>query len=164
LISGEWSSVTQFGRVAEYPALDWYVGWALWILTFGLGEETGWRGYALPRLQRDRSARSATLIVGLLWAFWHLPAFFYNFELTVFGMVAFVVSILSGAVVLTWLFNSTRGSLIPAILWHGSFNAAVAGAEGFVAALVSAFIIAGAIWIGNYYGPERFSSQEKQTI
>jgi len=44
----------------------------LWFFTFGLGEETGWRGFALPHLQKNRSALAATLILAALWALWHL--------------------------------------------------------------------------------------------
>lgn len=164
VVLGEWPDLLQFGRVDEFPQLGWYAGWLLWVLTFGLGEEVGWRGYALPILQRSRNARSATLTVGLLWAFWHLPAFFYTYEITVFGVFAFLVGILSGAAVLTWLYNSTGGSVLAAILWHGTYNAAVAGAEGLTAALVTAFIILGAVVIGNHYGPEHFSSRERHTI
>jgi membrane protease YdiL (CAAX protease family) len=164
ILVGNWQGIHQFGFLPEYPGLSWYVGWLVWIFTFGLGEEIGWRGYALPALQWDRSARSATLILGLFWAFWHTPTFFYNYELSLFSVIAFIVSILSGAVVLTWLYNSTRGSLLAVILWHGSFNTVVAGAGGTISILVSAIIIAGAVVIGNVFGPETFSHRGKQTI
>ncbi len=52
-------------------------GRLLWVLTSGFGEETGWQGFALPRLQRGRSALSVTLILWIFWILWHLPAFFY---------------------------------------------------------------------------------------
>jgi membrane protease YdiL (CAAX protease family) len=61
----------------------------LWLLTYGLGEETGWRGYALPRLQRTRPATSATLILAILWAGWHTPALFYRDTYTELGLLAF---------------------------------------------------------------------------
>jgi membrane protease YdiL (CAAX protease family) len=164
LVTGAWPEFRSFGHIAEFPALPWWAGWIVWTLTFGLGEETGWRGFALPRLQNGRSARNATLILGLLWAGWHIPTFFYNYELSIISVVAFLVSILSGAVVFTWLYNSSGGSLLMVILWHGAFNTAVAGAEGVVSALVSAFIILAAILIGRRYGPETFSHSEKQTL
>lgn len=156
-------SLGQFGYVAEFSQLGWVAGWLLWILTFGLGEEVGWRGFALPRLQAGHSARSASLILGLFWAGWHLPAFFYNYELSLFGVVAFLVSILSGAAFLTWLFNSTRGSVLATMLWHGTYNAAVAGAGGALSAVVTAAVIFAVIVIANRYGPETFSPREKQT-
>ena len=65
-------------------------------MTFGLGEETGWRGFALPRLQRGHSALSATLILWALWALWHLPLFFYSYDLSV--VPGLTIGLLAGAV------------------------------------------------------------------
>ena len=165
LFTGAWPALGRFGHVAEIPSLNWLAGWALWTVAFGFGEETGWRGFALPRLQRNRSARSATLLLGAAWCLWHLPSFFYNYPgLNLFGVVAFVVSLLSGAVVLTWLYNSTGGSILAAALWHGTFNAAVASGEGPMPALVSAFVILTAVVIGRWTGPEDLSLSGKHTI
>jgi membrane protease YdiL (CAAX protease family) len=164
LVSGQWP-FAQFGALGELPELNWLAGWLVWTLTFGLGEETGWRGFALPRLQASRSARSATLIVGLLWAGWHLPQFFYNYkDVTLFGLAAFLVSILSGALVLTFLYNSTGGSVLVAILWHGSLNTAVAEVDGLMAALVNGCIILAAVLIANRYGPDTLSATGNKHI
>jgi len=65
---------------------------------------------------------------------------------------------------LTWLYNSTGGSVLAAILWHGTYNAAVAGGDGVVSAVVTAGVIAAAIAIANHFGPETFSQREKQTL
>ncbi len=162
-LSGSPAALTAFGRVDELPGLNGLVGWAVWILTFGLGEETGWRGFALPHLQRRSSARTATLILGALWAAWHTPAFFYNYELSPFSVLAFTISILSGALLLTWLYNSTGGSVLATAVWHGTFNAATAGAEGMVAAIVTAAVILAVILIGRRYGAESFSHRQKYT-
>jgi uncharacterized protein len=115
LVTGTWEAASSFGQVAELPHLGWLSGWLAWTLTFGLGEETGWRGFALPRLQARYNARTASLILGLMWAFWHTPAFFYNYELSLFSVLAFLVGILAGTMVLTWLYNSTGGSVLA---WH----------------------------------------------
>ncbi len=152
-----------FGRVDELPGLRGLAGWAVWMLTFGLGEETGWRGFALPHLQRRFSACTATLILGLLWAAWHAPTFFYNYELSPLSVLAFTVSILSGALLLTWLYNSTGGSVLATLVWHGTFNAATAGAEGAVAAIVTAAVILAVILIGRRYGAESLSHRARYT-
>lgn len=68
LVTGTWQAASGFGQVAELPSLHWLAGWLVWILISGLGEETGWRGFALPRLQARHSARDASFILGLLWA------------------------------------------------------------------------------------------------
>lgn len=164
LVTGSWQAAGGFGQVAEWPELNWAAGWLAWILISGLGEETGWRGFALPRLQARHSARDASLILGLLWAGWHAPAFLYNYELSLFSVLAFVVGIVAGAMVLTWLYNSTGGSVLATILWHGSYNAVVAGGEGVVAAAVTGAVILAFILIVRRYGPETLSPHPKQRL
>ena len=78
MITGSWPDLTLLGEVDYLPYLTPLGALGLWLLTFAFGEETGWRGYALPHLQKTRSAAAATLILGLLWVGWHLPMFFYR--------------------------------------------------------------------------------------
>ncbi|MFN3374526.1 MAG: CPBP family intramembrane glutamic endopeptidase [Chloroflexus sp.] len=162
LVTGTWQAASGFGQVAELPSLHWLAGWLAWILISGLGEETGWRGFALPRLQARYSARDASFILGLLWAGWHAPAFFYNYELSLFSVLSFVAGIVAGAMVLTWLYNSTGGSVLATILWHGTYNTVVAGSEGVVAAAVTAAVIVAFGLIVRQHGPETLSAGEKQ--
>ena len=69
----------------------------LWLATYGFGEEVGWRGYLLPRLQRDRSAWSATVILWVIWTTWHAPSFFYLHTASSLGMlIGFLVGVLAG--------------------------------------------------------------------
>ena len=83
----------------------------------GAWEEPGWRGYALPSLQAGRSALSASLILGVVWAFWHLPLIVYG---TVpWSDIAYVTVV---SVVYTWLFNNTGGSVLLAMLFHTMNN------------------------------------------
>lgn len=162
LATGNWQAARGFGQVAEWPQLSGFAGWLAWVLISGLGEESGWRGFALPRLQACYSARNASFILGLLWAGWHAPAFFYNYELSLFSVLAFVVGIVAGAMVLTALYNSTGGSVFATMLWHGSYNAVVAGGEATVSAAVTAAVIVAFILIVRRYGPETLSPQPKQ--
>ena len=85
--------------------------------TGGAWEEPGWRGYALPKLQGGHSALLASLILGVLWAFWHLP-------LMVIGQIHLSdpVYIVAWTVVLTWVFNNTNGSVLIAMLMHNIHN------------------------------------------
>ena len=78
IVTGDWSNLRLLGEVDYLPYLTPLGALGLWLATFGFGEETGWRGYALPHLQKTRSATVSTLILGLLWACWHLPMFFYR--------------------------------------------------------------------------------------
>jgi membrane protease YdiL (CAAX protease family) len=94
-----------------------------------LGEEAGWRGFALTRLQVARGPLMATRIVSVIHAFWHLPAHFIKgaitstgeFDLTLF--VANSLAIIAGSFVWTWLFNDAAGSIFFATLVHAASNA-----------------------------------------
>lgn len=88
-----------------------------------IGEELGWRGYALPRLLVGRSALSASLILGVLWGAWHLPTFFVS-GAPQHGLPfsAFVLLTVAYSVVFTWVYLHTRGSVLIATLLHGAIN------------------------------------------
>ena len=88
-----------------------------------LGEEIGWRGYALPRLQAGRSALSASLILGVIWGFYHLPLYFTGQAFRPPSLFApFVIGIIALSVILTWVYNSTGGSLLLVVLLHATVN------------------------------------------
>ncbi len=97
-----------------------------------LFEEPGWRGFALPRLQQRFGPLWGTLVLGVLWGFWHLPLYFvpgFNGAGTDFvGIIIpfgeFIISALAMSVLFTWVFNNTRGSLLLAILLHASIDTA----------------------------------------
>jgi membrane protease YdiL (CAAX protease family) len=86
------------------------------------GEEMGWRGYVLPRLQAKYSALTASLILSVIWAFWHIPKFVTNWNTVTF--LWFTVDVIAKAILLTWMYNNTRGSLLLVTLFHASFNTA----------------------------------------
>ncbi len=69
----------------------------------------------------------------------------------------------SGAVLLTWLYNSTGGSVLATAIWHGTFNAGVANTEGVVAAIATAMVIGAVIIIGRRYGAEHLSGRVRYT-
>jgi uncharacterized protein len=102
--------------------------------TGGAWEEPGWRGYALPKQQGGHSALLASLILGVVWAFWHLP-------LMVIGQIHLSdpVYIVAWTVVLTWVFNNTNGSVLIAMLMHNIHNV-ISG--GYFSAMFS-----GADWV-----------------
>jgi len=167
LISSTQFSFNLFGRLQEIPGIMGVVGWIIMILTFGLGEETGWRGFALPRLQNTRSASKATLMLIAIWLGWHLPVFFYKesfIEMGAFGAIGWAVSLAFGAVVLTWLYNSAKGSILMVAIWHGTFNAAVSSGEGNVSMIASVLVIIWAVVIQRLMGPENLSKSRKQII
>jgi membrane protease YdiL (CAAX protease family) len=167
LWSDSWPDFSGFGSTVEITGLGWLGGWAFHVLTFGIGEETGWRGFALPRLQRNRSALSATLILSAFWALWHLPMFFYKENFMSMGipmMLLWLVGMVCGAIVLTWLYNSTGGSILMVALWHGTYNAAVTATEPTVAAVVSTIVWIGAIVIVIVAKPANLSRSGRHTL
>ena len=86
------------------------------------GEEMGWRGYVLPRLQAKHSALVSSLILGVIWALWHIPKFLIPGNTSSFAL--FMVKILADAILYTWLYNNTGGSLLLTTLFHASGNTA----------------------------------------
>ena len=117
------------------------------IFFFGgpLGEEPGWRGFALPRIQSRYGALRGTLFLGVMWTFWHLPDFLTSAQkggpgkgLYPFyaGLPVFLLEVVALAIIFTWVFNNTKGSIFIALLLHASYNA-----FGSVQALFSAPIV-----------------------
>jgi membrane protease YdiL (CAAX protease family) len=135
------------------------VGWGLlgvWTVVLvinGYGEETGWRGYALPQLQFRFGPLTATLVLAGAWAGWHLPQFFLLQSYQDFSsamLPVFVLGLSCGAVVLTWLYNRTGGSILAVVVWHALYNltgatkAAGAG-SGVLAAAAWTFVVVQAL-------------------
>lgn len=98
------------------------------LLQGATGEEAGWRGFALPRLQEIHGPVKASLILGLIWNFWHLPLWFLSgysgLDLLIY-VLAFSVSIISLTFLLTWISRKTPSSLVPLVITHFSFNASL---------------------------------------
>jgi membrane protease YdiL (CAAX protease family) len=80
-------------------------------------EEIGWRGFLLPHLQKRYSPFFSSIIVGILWGAWHL-----NFTGGIFGFILYTITIIEMSVLMTWLFNRTKGNLFLMTMWHFMFN------------------------------------------
>jgi CAAX protease family protein len=134
----------------------------------GAWEEPGWRGYAVPRLQARWSALASALVLGVLVAGWHLP-------LMVTGQVHYadVVSIMGAAVVINWLFNHVRGSVLLIMLLHATNNAVsgsfvspmfTGGDSARQAWLLAAVWCAVAVVVVLVGGPRDFSRRRPRQI
>lgn len=125
------------------------------------GEELGWRGYALPRMAARFGLARSSLVLGVLWAAWHLPLFFVP-GVDKFGQsfVVYVLGVTAMSVAMAWLYAHTKGSLLLAMLMHSSANQtlnivpatvpAAGPAVAFGASLV-AWITVGLTWIAATY-------------
>jgi membrane protease YdiL (CAAX protease family) len=126
------------GALASFQGLSptFWVGYPITfiLIFFGggpLGEEPGWRGFVLPRLQSRFGALRATLILGVIWTFWHLPDFLTSAQrggpgaglsIWTINLPIFFLMVTSMAFVFTWVANHTQGSLLTALLLHASIN------------------------------------------
>lgn len=102
---------------------------AVFLLAFSIfpgssgGEEIGWRGFALPHLQRVRSALGASVVLGLAWGVWHLPLYLIGTDVRPFSLFApWVVLTIAASVLFTWMYNGTGGSLLIAVMFHATSN------------------------------------------
>ncbi len=90
---------------------------------FQAGEEIGWRGYALPRLATRFGLARASVLLGFIWAAWHLPQFFIP-EVDTYGQSFFVyaLQVTALSVAMAWLYARTNGSLLLVMLLHSAVN------------------------------------------
>ncbi|MGC1323195.1 MAG: CPBP family intramembrane glutamic endopeptidase [Candidatus Udaeobacter sp.] len=136
------------GALAEFVAPNWsfvprYLSefaFTLFLAGGPLLEEGGWRGFALPRLQRLYGPLLGTVILGALWSLWHLPFFVGPLALTgpdtTFASVSitfvlFTIGLIGLSVVMTWVLNNSGGSVLMAILLHAAFDQGPAFAAFF---------------------------------
>jgi membrane protease YdiL (CAAX protease family) len=115
-----WPPVLDF---AAWPGLAWY-GISMLIVDPGpIGEDPGWRGYALPRMLQRFSPWVASILLGTVWAIWHLPAFLFSgMPQSGLSVGWFLLTIISMTVLMSWVAVNTRGAVIPAILMHWASN------------------------------------------
>lgn len=146
-VRGSSISLHELGKIDFLPNLG---GGALifWLLTFGLGEEIGWRGFLLRRLQRDYGELLSAFVVWIFWALWHIPLFFYLYDFSV--LPGWVIGLLAGSIVFTWIFNQTGESILIVAVFHGLFNSATACLHcktGILAPVISTAMMVGAVLI-----------------
>ena len=116
------------GSIAASPAVDHglmtVANFFLVLLIGGpLGEEFGWRGYALPILQEGRDWRVASLGLGLVWGVWHLPLFFIaGTSQAHIPLALFLLSVVAMSVLFAWMVNRCAGSVVVALLLHTAIN------------------------------------------
>ncbi len=156
------------GASEEFSALPVVLYWIANLVFYGFGEEIGWRGFALPRLQRHRSALAASMWMALLWGFWHIPLFFFSAGLgtmPLIGLFGWAASLVTGSVICTWLFNSTSGSVAVVALFHASLDIFIGSPTGgdLVANVMGASVVIAALMIPRRYGRENLSGSPKIT-
>jgi membrane protease YdiL (CAAX protease family) len=119
------------GTVGRFDPSQWYVVLLgpVFALPFYVGEEMGWRGYALPKLQQKYTALWSSVIVGALWALWHAPAYWASEgtvisgkPVTLFAVGWYIIFLIGISIQMTWVYNNSKGSLLLMVLFHGMFT------------------------------------------
>jgi uncharacterized protein len=124
-------ALESFQTLAPLSVVPYLSAFVFMVLIGGpLFEEPGWSGFAQPRLQRLHGPLVGGLILGSLWALWHLPGFLIPSEGltdipprgTVLDFVVFALALVGLRLIIQWVFNNTKGSVLMAILVHASWN------------------------------------------
>ncbi len=95
------------------------------LLFIGLGEEPGWRGYAIEKLQKLCSPLKSSLILAPIWALWHLPLLGSEFATPI--IPAFLLSVVGATILLTLVYNGTQRSILLPMLLHATVNTVASG-------------------------------------
>lgn len=134
-----------------------------------LSEEIGWRGFALPRFQSKYNALLSSIILGIIWAFWHLPLYLVEERIAIYIFIPLVLVI---SILMTWVYNNSNGSLILTIIMHFSFNFDMVFIVGYLGLMPTmVFYISASIAIGiyliaviMYFGPKNLSKKAELEI
>jgi len=168
IFTGEWVHLSDVGLNAKLATESPLFVWFIWCIFFGIGEESGWRGFLFPEFTKKYQARIATFYTAIIWALWHIPLFFYDKDLSSmgFGTIGWLIGLICGSLLLGWLVKQSNWNLWPVILWHGTFNFVVAGdrISFLFPSIVSSFVIIAALWIARKYGSDLDYLKKKNEI
>lgn len=148
---------------ASYPGVppSWPLGAMLLfaLVLNGIGEEAGWRGFALPQLMQRHAPLPAALRVAAMWLPWHAPLFVLNTSMAQLlgpALLGWALGLVAGAVVLAWVYLVSRSILVVAV-WHTLFNLMVATApgRGAVAAVLSTAVMLMAVVVALRWSRQR---------
>ena len=115
-----------FNKSAGLSLNQFSVTWWLSVLAasvaYGVGEEAGWRGFALPRLQSRMNALWSIIVLTFFHWLWHIPFFFYRLQFGAGETVGFFIGMLAGGIFMTYLYNESGGKTMLPILFHTTWN------------------------------------------
>jgi membrane protease YdiL (CAAX protease family) len=164
-----WLEFSQLGLNTKLPLRNPLLIWLLWCFFYGVGEESGWRGFLFPEINKKHKARISTLYVALIWASWHLPIFFYDkdfISMGLGGIIGWLVGLVAGSLLLGWLVKQSNWNLLPVILWHGTFNFFTAGdkIDYLYPAIMSSLVILITLVIAIKYGSNLVSQNTTMPV
>jgi uncharacterized protein len=121
IIGQDLPAVNDVSRAMAGPVGLGMVSFLLITLVASVGEEVGWRGYALPRLQRRLRPLPATLILAVFWWLWHLEFFLID-QIPLEDFPIYIIEVTAVAIILTWIYNGSGGSVLLVAVWHAAYN------------------------------------------
>ena len=148
-------------------SLIWWISLLFSALAYGIGEEAGWRGFALPRLQTRMNALWAIVILTLFHALWHIPFFYYRLEFSFGATIGFFIGMLAGGIIMTYLINESGGKTLLPILFHTTWNiASMASLATFpeVTYTLTTLQMVAAVLIVIVYRPTNLATQARYSV
>ncbi|OWY22230.1 CPBP family intramembrane metalloprotease [Sphingobacteriales bacterium UPWRP_1] len=145
----------------NWTTLNEIVVWLLPLLTYSIFEEIGWRGFLLPHLQEKYTAWRSTIFLTIIWALWHIPFFFYRFDFSLGISIGFFFGIFVGAIILTSIYNSSKGMLLPVMIFHFLNNLCSEFDKEIIVAVLSVGFVFLAIYIYKKLDTENLSENKR---
>jgi len=161
IMKADYYNFVTFAKL-NWSSINPFIIWLLPLLTYSIFEEIGWRGFLLPHLQSQYSAWKSTIFLTLIWAIWHLPFFFYRFDFSIGIGVGFFFGIFVGSVILTYIYNSSKGFLFPAMAFHFLNNLCSEFDKEIIVVVLSTGFILVAIYVYKKFGIENLSLTDRQ--
>lgn len=152
LVRNGWPEPGDMSTMPGLPDTGFVGLLAMVLVVNGYGEEVGWRGFAWPHLRERYGMAGSAGVLGVIWAGWHLPTFWIDTglrNLDWFIIPGWIIGLMAGSVVLGWLYERARSSLLIVALFHTFLNVASAtpATEGLPAAITSSVVIVWAVLI-----------------
>lgn len=149
-LAGVAPDISGIGNINYLPNIGLFA-LPLWILTNGVGEEGGWRGFALPKLLEKHGPLKSSVILAIFWSVWHAFAFFYipNYMNLGWAVIGFFFGILAGSIVFTWIYKNSKGSVLTSILFHGFLNFTTASrlSDKIIAPVITTLVMVFAVYL-----------------
>lgn len=162
IITGQKIDWHTFGLTEKLSGFNIIETALIWMVTYGLGEEAGWRGFLLPKLMKGNSFMKSAVFTGILWILWHLPAFFFNpnYINIGLGIIGWAIGLMYGSIILGWICRESNWSIVPVVIWHGGFDLITAGDQSaaLIAPVCSMLVILHGIYLSR-----KIAREEKNT-
>lgn len=156
---------TQTGQSLTLFSPMWWMSMLVASLAYGIGEEAGWRGFALPRLQARMNAWWSIFVLTIFHALWHIPFFYYRLHFGSIGAtIGFFIGMLAGGIFMTYLYNDSGGKPLLPILFHTTFNIVsqvALATQPEVAYAISTVLIFAAVIVVIVFRPTNLATQTR---